>query len=83
MDDRQEESPRTPLRYNRRFDAFALSAIGIGASLFIALGVAYRDNQNAVVSTVNQFQSAVREQLKEYGVRLTDLERWAWSKGKR
>ena len=82
MESGEANVPRERTVYNRRFDAVAIGAFAVGVTLIGLLGVAYRDNQNAVIANITQFEIRVSEQLKELGSRVRELESHVWG-GKR
>jgi hypothetical protein len=80
MEGGEADVPRERTVYNRRFDGIAMGAVAIGVTLLGFLGVAYRDNQNAVVQNITNFEIRVSDQLKELGGRVRELEERVWRK---
>jgi hypothetical protein len=74
----EEDVPGERTYHARRFDGIALVALGLCGTLFVALGVSYRDNQNALTANVTSFEIRVSEQLREIGTRLRSVEERVW-----
>jgi len=86
MEDRENDDSGEPIRHNRRFDALALGAIGIGVSLLVALLVANRDAQNQTNRSIESYATDNNRQHQQIWQHVQDVERWIcthaprWSK---
>lgn len=57
--------------------------LAVLVALFVALGISSRDYSKAIADNLRDVTGQWNENFKELTNRVTDLERWAWSKGKR
>ena len=81
LEDREEERESAPLRYNRRFDAFALGACGLALTLLGFLGTSYQHSQDALSANLQAVAAQWDKNFTELAQELRAVEKCAWLRG--